>query len=92
MLAKRGTRLDGPDAVDVCYDGTTGEILSVPKIGEHAVSGAGCSLAAAVTAELAKGATPVEAARRAKEFVTAGIHQRVAGNTPFDALWQGGLR
>ncbi|SFV23372.1 pyridoxine kinase [Micrococcus terreus] len=92
VLAKGGIRLDGPDAVDVFYDGTTEEILSVPKIGEHAVSGAGCSLAAAVTAELAKGATPVEAARRAKEFVTAGIHQRVAGNTPFDALWQGGLR
>ena len=92
VLAKGGIRLDGPDAVDVFYDGTTEEILSVPKIGEHAVSGAGCSLAAAVTAELAKGAAPVEAARRAKEFVTAGIRQRVEGNTPFDALWQGGLR
>ncbi len=92
VLAKGGIRLDGPDAVDVFYDGTTEEILSVPKIGEHPVSGAGCSLAAAVTAELAKGAAPVEAARRAKEFVTAGIRQRVEGNTPFAALWQGGLR
>ena len=92
VLAKGGVRLDGPDAVDVFYDGTTEEVLSVPKIGEHAVSGAGCSLAAAVTAELAKGTTPVEAARRAKEFVTAGIRQRVEGNTPFAALWQGGLR
>ena len=92
VLAKGGIRLDGPDAVDVFYDGTTEEVLSVPKIGEHAVSGAGCSLAAAVTAELAKGTTPVEAARRAKEFVTAGIRQRVEGNTPFAALWQGGLR
>ena len=92
VLAKGGIRLDGPDAVDVFYDGTTEEILSVPKIGEHAVSGAGCSLAAAVTAELAKGAAPVEAARRSKEFVTAGIRQRVEGNTPFAALWQGGLR
>ena len=43
-----------------------------------AVSGAGCSLAAAVTAELAKGATPLEAARTAKAFVTAGIRNRVA--------------
>ena len=92
VLAKGGVRLAGPDAVDVFYDGTTEEVLSVPKIGEHAVSGAGCSLAAAVTAELAKGAAPVDAARRAKEFVTEGIRQRVEGNTPFDALWQGGLR
>jgi pyridoxine kinase len=92
VLAKGGVRLDGPQAQDVFYDGETLELLSAPKIGEHAVSGAGCSLAAAVTAELAKGATPLEAAHRAKEFVTEGIKQRVAGNTPFDALWQGGLR
>ena len=68
------------------------EVLVHPKIGEAGVSGAGCSLAAAVTAELAKGATPLEAARRAKEFVAAGIAQAVEGATPFAALWQGGLR
>ena len=59
VLAKGGVRLDGPDAVDVYYDGETLEVLSAPKVGEVAVSGAGCSLAAAVTAELAKGATPL---------------------------------
>jgi pyridoxine kinase len=55
VLAKGGVRLTGPDAVDVYYDGDTLEILSAPKVGEVAVSGAGCSLAAAVTAELAQG-------------------------------------
>ena len=92
VLAKGGMHLEGPDAVDVFVDGDTVEVLSEPKIGEAGVSGAGCSLAAAVTAELAKGATPLEAARRAKEFVTAGIRQSVSGQTPFAALWQGGLR
>jgi pyridoxine kinase len=92
VLAKGGVRLEGPDAVDVYYDGETLEVLSAPKVGEVAVSGAGCSLAAAVTAELAKGATPLEAARTAKEFVTAGIRNRVASGAPFDALWQGGNR
>lgn len=92
VLAKGGVRLEGADAVDVFVDENGLEVLSAPKIGEHAVSGAGCSLAAAVAAELSKGAAPLEAARRAKEFVTEGIRQRVAGNTPFDALWQGGLR
>lgn len=92
VLAKGGARLEGPDAVDVYYDGETLEVLSAPKVGEVAVSGAGCSLAAAVTAELAKGATPLEAARTAKEFVTAGIRNRVASAAPFDALWQGGAR
>lgn len=88
VLAKGGVRLAGPDAVDVFYDGTTLEVLSARKIGEYAVSGAGCSLAAAVTAELAKGASPVEAARAAKEFVTAGIRARVPSRAPFDALRQ----
>ncbi|MDT0195234.1 hydroxymethylpyrimidine/phosphomethylpyrimidine kinase [Arthrobacter sp. AB6] len=92
VLAKGGVRLEGPDAVDVFYDGETLEVLSALKVGEVAVSGAGCSLAAAVTAELAKGATPLEAARTAKEFVTAGIRNRVASGAPFDALWQGGAR
>ncbi len=92
VLAKGGMHLPGPDAVDVFVDADTVEVLSAPKIGEAGVSGAGCSLAAAVTAELAKGATPLEAARRAKEFVRSGIEQAVAGRTPFAALWQGGLR
>ncbi|MDZ5076438.1 hydroxymethylpyrimidine/phosphomethylpyrimidine kinase [Nesterenkonia sp. HG001] len=92
VLAKGGVRLEGPEAVDVFVGEGGTEVLRAPKIGEHAVSGAGCSLAAAVAAKLSQGATPLEAARRAKEFVTAGIRQRVAGGTPFDALWQGGLR
>ncbi|WP_116115772.1 hydroxymethylpyrimidine/phosphomethylpyrimidine kinase [Austwickia chelonae] len=89
VLAKGGVRLAGPDAVDVFYDGQTLEVLRAPKIGEVAVSGAGCTLAAAVTAELAKGAEPLAAARTAKEFVTRGIRGRVASRAPFDALWQG---
>ncbi|MBP2412897.1 pyridoxine kinase [Arthrobacter stackebrandtii] len=90
VLAKGGVRLEGADAVDIFFDGETLEVLSAPKVGEVAVSGAGCSLAAAVTAELAKGATPLEAARTAKAFVTEGIANRVASGAPFTALWQGG--
>ncbi|MFZ3417353.1 bifunctional hydroxymethylpyrimidine kinase/phosphomethylpyrimidine kinase [Arthrobacter sp. 3Tela_A] len=90
VLAKGGVRLEGDDAVDVFYDGETMEVLRAPKVGDVAVSGAGCTLAAAITAELAKGATPLEAARSAKAFVTEGIRNRVSSNTPFDALWQGG--
>lgn len=92
VLAKGGVRIAGEDAIDVFYDGTTLEVLRAKKIGDVAVSGAGCSLAAAVTAELAKGASSLEAARTAKEFVTEGIRHRVSGATPFDALWQGGRR
>jgi pyridoxine kinase len=89
VLAKGGVRLDGDDAVDVFYDGETMEVLRAPKVGDVAVSGAGCTLAAAITAELAKGATPLAAAKTAKAFVTEGIRNRVSSNAPFDALWQG---
>lgn len=88
VLAKGGVRLSGPEAVDVFYDGTTLEVLSESKVGEHAVSGAGCSLAAAVTAELAKGAAPLDAARTAKQFVTRGIRSRMVVGTPFDVMRQ----
>ncbi|MCG7431073.1 hydroxymethylpyrimidine/phosphomethylpyrimidine kinase [Kocuria indica] len=91
VLAKGGVRLSGRDAVDVFYDGSTLEVLSEPKVGEVPVSGAGCSLAAAVTAELAKGASPLQAARTAKSFVSAGIRHRLGSHLPFDSLWQGGL-
>lgn len=89
VLAKGGVRLAGPDAIDVFYDGSTLEVLREPKVGEVAVSGAGCTLAAAVTAELAKGATPLDAARTAKAFVARAIRARVHGGAPFDAVWQG---
>ncbi len=92
VLAKGGIRIAGSEAVDVYYDGETLEILSAPKVGEVAVSGAGCSLAAAITAELAKGETPLQAARNAKTFITEGIKNRVSSAAPFDALWQGGSR
>ncbi|WP_129358627.1 MULTISPECIES: hydroxymethylpyrimidine/phosphomethylpyrimidine kinase [Micrococcaceae] len=88
VLAKGGVRLAGPDAVDVFYDGKTLKVLSAPKIGEVAVAGAGCSLAAAVTAELAKGATPLEAAENAKRFVSQGIEARISSHAPFDSLRQ----
>lgn len=88
VLAKGGVRLAGAAAQDVFYDGTSLEVLSAPKIGEVAVSGAGCTLAAAVTAELAKGATPFEAASAAKAFVTRGIEARMRSNAPFDAVRQ----
>lgn len=86
VLAKGGVRIAGTDAIDVYYDGETLEVLRAPKVGNVAVSGAGCSLAAAITAELAKGAASLEAARTAKAFVTAGIRARVTSNAPFDAV------
>ena len=89
MLAKGGVRLSGPDAVDVFYDGGEPEFLRVPKVGEVAVAGAGCTLAAAVAAAIALGASSRQAARTAKDFVTQGIAGRLHSGAPFDTIWQG---
>ncbi|MGW5320226.1 bifunctional hydroxymethylpyrimidine kinase/phosphomethylpyrimidine kinase [Rhodococcus pyridinivorans] len=89
VVAKGGVELDGEDAVDVLFDGSEVTLLTAPKVGNERVSGAGCTLAAAITAELAKGASVADAAARAKNFVTTGIKGRVSANTPFDTVWQG---
>lgn len=89
VVAKGGVELPGEDAVDVFYDGSDVTVLRAPKVGHERVSGAGCTLAAAITAELAKGADVLDAVGFAKEFTTAGIVGRIAANTPFDTVWQG---
>jgi pyridoxine kinase len=89
VVAKGGVELPGEDAVDVLFDGEEVTILSAPKVGEERVSGAGCTFAAAITAELAKGSDVVAAVTVAKDVVTAGIRARVAAATPFDTVWQG---
>ncbi|HLT85159.1 MAG TPA: bifunctional hydroxymethylpyrimidine kinase/phosphomethylpyrimidine kinase, partial [Phototrophicaceae bacterium] len=71
VLAKGGVELPGDDAVDVLFDGEEVTVFSAPKVGQERVSGAGCTLAAAVTAELAKGADVRDAVDLAKRFVTA---------------------
>lgn len=92
VLAKGGVELPGDDAVDVLVWDDEVEILSRPKIGSERVSGAGCTLAAAVTAELAAGSEVPAAVGVAKDLVTAGIEQRVSAHTPFDVVWQGAYR
>ena len=89
VLAKAGTLLGTGTALDVFYDGQTLEVLEVPAIGQERVSGAGCTLAAAITAELAKGASPLDACRTAKDVVVSSIENRMHGNAPFDCVYQG---
>lgn len=89
VLAKGGVELPGEDAVDVLWDGKEITYFSAPKIGQHRVSGAGCTLAAAVTAGLAAGKDIKTAVSTAKDLVSAGIAARVSANTPFETVWQG---
>lgn len=92
VVAKGGVELPGEEAIDVIWDGK--EIIETrrPKIGKERVSGAGCSLAAAITACLAQGEDIVSAVETARDLVTSGIENRVSGNTPFASIWQGEYR
>lgn len=89
VVAKGGVELPGDKAVDVLWDGKEITRFEAPKVGEQRVSGAGCTIAAAITGELAKGADIAKAVGAAKQFVTRGINARVSANTPFDTVWQG---
>ena len=65
---------EGPDAVDVLYDGRNFREFTMPRI-ENPVSthGTGCSLAAALAAELALGHDLATAVTGAKRYVHAAI-------------------
>ncbi|MBE7700095.1 bifunctional hydroxymethylpyrimidine kinase/phosphomethylpyrimidine kinase [Oerskovia sp. Sa1BUA8] len=89
VVVKGGVELPGPDAVDVLFDGQEITVFSVPKVGEERVSGAGCTFAAAITAELAKGNDVERAVATAKQIVTEAIEARVSSHAPFDTVWQG---
>lgn len=86
VIAKGGVEIAGPDAIDVLYDGETTTVFSTPKIGTERPSGAGCTFAAAITAELAKGTEIHEAVRVAKAVVSQAIQDRLASAAPFDSV------
>ena len=61
------------DAVDVVYDGREFTELRAPRTPTKNTHGTGCTFSAAICAGLAKGQTPLDAIRLAKEYVTQAI-------------------
>ncbi|MCA1840544.1 MAG: bifunctional hydroxymethylpyrimidine kinase/phosphomethylpyrimidine kinase, partial [Actinobacteria bacterium] len=68
----KGGHLDGT-ATDVLFDGESFELFSRPKIHTGDTHGTGCTLSAAITAQLAKGIELRQAVSDAKDFVTGAI-------------------
>ncbi len=62
-------------AVDVLCDGRELIVLRSPRSESTSTHGSGCTFASAITAGLAKGLTPPDAVRRAKEYVTQAIRE-----------------
>ena len=68
-----GGQLPGEEAVDLFYDGAAFVRLAAPRIDTPHTHGTGCTYSAAVTALLARGETPVDAVRQAKDFISRAI-------------------
>jgi hydroxymethylpyrimidine/phosphomethylpyrimidine kinase len=59
----------------------------VQPVSSSNTHGTGCTLSAAIAAQLALGRAPLQATRLAKEYVTAALHHPLAlgrGNGPFN--------
>ncbi|MGN1400912.1 MAG: pyridoxine/pyridoxal/pyridoxamine kinase [Bacillus sp. (in: firmicutes)] len=74
VIIKGGSKLHGMDkAIDLLFDGHEHRILENDLIETTYTHGAGCTFAAAITAELALGKPVEEAISTAKDFITEAI-------------------
>lgn len=73
VVIKGGVGIEDEQAVDLFYDGKEFSLFKSDKLDTTYNHGAGCTFAAAITANLAKGTSVKEAVENAKQFVTAAI-------------------
>lgn len=73
VVIKGGRNFGNETAIDLFYDGKEFTILEAEKIDTTYNHGAGCTFAAAITANLALGKTAKDAVNDAKAYVTAAI-------------------
>lgn len=92
VVIKGGKALEGEDAIDLVYDGETFTTLSVKKVANPTNHGAGCTFAAAITAGLAKGMEPLDAVKKAKDFVTEAIQAGFEYNEFVGPVFHSGYR
>ncbi|MBO9128833.1 bifunctional hydroxymethylpyrimidine kinase/phosphomethylpyrimidine kinase [Bacillus sp. 165] len=67
----------GEEVVDLLFDGETFLEFKSPRINSIQTHGSGCTFAAAITAELAKGYTIYQAVEEAKSFITKAIEHEL---------------
>jgi hydroxymethylpyrimidine/phosphomethylpyrimidine kinase len=92
----KGGHLPGADAIDVLFNGDKMHEFSAPRVATKNTHGTGCTLAAAVAALIAGGATVPEAAKRAKAYLGEALKRADeldvgTGHGPvhhFHALWR----
>ncbi len=91
LVIVKGGHLGGERSDDVVFDGASFEVLSAPRIDTPHTHGTGCTFSAAIAAELARGRSPLDAARAAKAFLHGAIEHAEplgAGHGPVNHLWR----
>ncbi|MDR4946930.1 bifunctional hydroxymethylpyrimidine kinase/phosphomethylpyrimidine kinase [Neobacillus cucumis] len=77
VVIKGGHDEDDSESTDLLYDGTEFYTFTNKRIPTKNTHGTGCTFSAALTAELAKGATVYDAVLTAKEFIQAAIEDGI---------------
>ncbi|WP_448571703.1 bifunctional hydroxymethylpyrimidine kinase/phosphomethylpyrimidine kinase [Trichothermofontia sp.] len=78
VLVKGGGMAGDLKAIDVWYDGDRCHTLSTEVVDTPHTHGTGCTLSAAITANLALGYDPLTAAQQAKHYVTTALKYALA--------------
>ncbi|NNU82879.1 bifunctional hydroxymethylpyrimidine kinase/phosphomethylpyrimidine kinase [Geobacillus sp. BMUD] len=73
VVVKGGHDDDGEETVDLLYNGSEFSYFKSKRIDTRHTHGTGCTFAAAIAAELAKGRHPADAVATAKAFVQSAI-------------------
>lgn len=74
----KGGHAEGPNVVDLYYDGDRFEEFKAERVPTRNTHGTGCTYSAAIAAYLAHGLPPLDAVARAKEFLTAALRSAPA--------------
>jgi hydroxymethylpyrimidine/phosphomethylpyrimidine kinase len=89
----KGGHLEGDDAVDLLSNGTTSIEFPAPRHPTAHTHGSGDTLAAAITASLARGALVPDAVADGKRFITGAVHGSFplgSGLGPVGHFWRVG--
>ena len=91
LVVVKGGHLEGPTSDDLVFDGHTFEVLSGRRIAIRHTHGTGCTFSAAIAACLARGLSPLEAAREARIYLQGAIEHAEplgAGHGPVNHFWR----
>ena len=87
----KGGHLPGPEIVDVLLEHGEFTEFTGPRIEGRNTHGTGCTFAAAIAAQLAKGVALKEAVRLAKDYVAGAMRPGIPlgkGHRPLDHFWK----